>query len=265
MTRSLLYKIRVVNLLVSTFSLLLLLTGCKDPSGRADENGDATQKVTPMTISSANTPIVSGPIIYLALGDSTGSGVGATEGGYVARLFKRIVTHRPGSKLINLCVSGATTSDVLRDQLDSGVRTDPQLVTLGIGINDIGHGLSLEQFSKNYEEILTRLKNNTRATIVVTNIPDISSAPRIPEAMRSEYHQRIVEFNGRLVEIAVAHGATVFDVYTVTHEQLPSHPEYFSDDGFHPSDKGYELWAEGMWPTIARMIGVEVETPGISR
>jgi len=86
-----------------------------------------------------------GPITYVALGDSTGSGVGATEGGYVVRLFKRIATHRPDSKLINLCVSGATTSEVLHDQLDSAVRADPQLVTLGIGINDIGHGLSLEQ------------------------------------------------------------------------------------------------------------------------
>ncbi len=151
-------------------------------------------------------PMTPGPITYLALGDSTGSGVGATEGGYVARLFKRLVTKRPGSKLINLCVSGATTSDLWRGQLDDGVRSDPQLVTIGIGINDIGHGLSLDQFSKNYEEILARLRNDTRATIVVSNIPDISSAPRIPAAMRSEYHQQIVEFNGKLAEIAAAHG-----------------------------------------------------------
>jgi lysophospholipase L1-like esterase len=33
------------------------------------------------------------------------------------------------------------------------------------------------------------------------------------------------------------------------------HPEYFSSDGFHPSDKGYELWATQMWPTVARVIG----------
>ena len=196
-----------------------------------------------------------GPIIYVALGDSTGSGIGASEGGYVARIFKRIVTHRVGSKLVNLCFSGATTADVLREQLDSGVRSGPHLVTLGIGINDIGHGLSLEQFSQNYNEILARLQNDTSATIVVTNIPDISSAPRIPGPLRSEYHQRIVEFNGALTKIAAAHGVIVFDIYNITHEQLPLHPEYFSEDGFHPSDKGYELWAEQMWPTIAKAIG----------
>ena len=76
-------------------------------------------------------------------------------------LFKRLGAQRPGSKLINLCFSGATTSDVLREQLDSGVAAAPQLVTLGIGINDIGHGVSLEQFAKNYEQILARIKNDT--------------------------------------------------------------------------------------------------------
>jgi acyl-CoA thioesterase I len=197
------------------------------------------------------------PIVYVALGDSTGAGVGATEGGYVARIFKRLLERRPESKLSNLCVSGATTADLLRSQLDRGVALNPDLVTVGIGINDIGHGLTLEQFSKNYEEILSTLKQKTHAQIVVTNIPDISSAPRIPGAMRSEYQRQIIEFNERLEEIANRHGVTVFDIHTITKAELPSHPEYFSSDGFHPSDKGYELWASEMWPTVARAVGVE--------
>jgi hypothetical protein len=35
--------------------------------------------------------MTTGPIVYVALGDSTGAGVGARNGGsYVARLFKRL-------------------------------------------------------------------------------------------------------------------------------------------------------------------------------
>lgn len=202
---------------------------------------------------------ISGPINYLAVGDSTGAGVGARNGGYVARLFKRIVAIRPESKLTNLCFSGATTSDVLQRQLDRGVQTAPNLVTLGIGINDIGHGVGIEEFAKNYEEILSRLRTDTQARIVVTNIPDISSAPRIPEFARREYQQMIVAFNERLEAIAARYEVTVFDVHKVTHEQLASHPEFFSSDGFHPSDAGYELWAEEMWPVMARVIGVDSE------
>jgi acyl-CoA thioesterase-1 len=221
--------------------LAILLVGCnRDTVQRKAEN---------------QTPMTTGPIVYVALGDSTGSGVGARDGGYVARLFKRLVERRPNSSLTNLCVSGATTADVLRDQLDRGVAMNPDLVTLGIGINDIGNGLSLDQFSKNYEEILSTLRQRTRAEIIVTNIPDISSAPRIPGPIRSEYQQQIIQYGQRLEEIAERHGVTIFDIYTVTTKELASHPEYFSSDGFHPSDEGYELWAREMWPTLEKVIG----------
>lgn len=201
-----------------------------------------------------SSPIKPGPIIYVAFGDSTGAGVGTRGGGYVARLFKRLLAKRPGSRLLNRCTSGATTAHVLSQQLDEGLRANPDLVTLGIGINDISHGVSLQQFARTYEEILTRLKSKTRAPVVVTNIPDISSAPVIPPAMRAQYQQSIIRFNRKLEEIAARAGVTVFDVYTITHEELPLHPEYFSADGFHPSDKGYELWAEQMWPIVARIV-----------
>ena len=228
--------------LFCAFAFVVLSLGCS--------NGNSVSK----TAESMN-PMRSGPIVYVALGDSTGSGVGARNGGYVARLFKRLEERRPGSTLNNLCVSGSTTADVLRGQLDQGVAMKPDLVTLGIGINDIGHGLTLDQFAKNYEEILSALKENTTAEIVVTNLPDVSSAPRIPGPMRSTYQQQIVQFSQKLEEIANRHGVTIFDIYSITTEELASHPEYFSADGFHPSDDGYELWATRMWPTLARVLG----------
>ena len=93
--------------------------------------------------------ITAGPIVYVALGDSTGVGQGARNGGYVDRMFRKLNAQRPGSRLTNLCVSGSTTADVIREQLDRAVSAKPALVTLGIGINDIGHGLSLQEFATN--------------------------------------------------------------------------------------------------------------------
>src|ERR1044072_8818881 len=61
-------------------------------------------------------PMIAGPIVYVALGDSTGYGVGAREGGYVKRLFDRINERRPNRTVQNLCVSGATTDDLVRGQ-----------------------------------------------------------------------------------------------------------------------------------------------------
>ena len=231
----------------SFLTLVITLGGCE--SRNVSQNTKQIDK-------SMSATTITGPVIYLALGDSTGVGVGARNGGYVARIFKRIESERADSKLTNLCVSGATTADVLHYQLGRGVRSNPNLITLGIGINDIGHGVDLERFASNYEEILTTLRRDTQALIVVSNIPDISSAPRIPEFARREYQQAIISFNQRLEAIAKSHAVIVFDVHTITSEQLPSHPEFFSSDGFHPSDAGYEMWANEMWPVVARAAGL---------
>ena len=196
-----------------------------------------------------------GRVVYAALGDSTGVGVGAKEGGYVARLFTRIKGMRPDATLTNVCVSGAETEDVLRSQIRPALAAKPTLLTLGIGINDVGHGVTVETFSGNYEEIITRLKAELDAPIIITNIPDISLAPAIPASMRDDVRRRVNLFNQRIKEIAERHGLTVVDAYTATHDIITSTPDFFSDDGFHPSDTGYERWAETMWPTVKTAIG----------
>jgi lysophospholipase L1-like esterase len=194
------------------------------------------------------------PVVYTALGDSTGVGVGAKQGGgYVARLFERIRRERSDARLTNLCVSGATTDDVLRGQLKAAISSHPNLITLGIGINDIGHGLSAETFARNYEEIIKRLKE-TGARIIVTNIPDISFAPVVPAYARDETRARVNVFNEKVHTIAERYGLLVVDIYTETHNVIPTHPEFFSEDGFHPSDAGYEYWAKTMWPAVKAAI-----------
>ena len=162
---------------------------------------------------------------------------------------------RPGSRLVNLCVSGATTEDVLAGQLREAINSRPSLVTLGIGINDLGHGLTAERFAVNYEEIVRRLKTETSARVVVTNIPDISLAPVIPASERDATRRRIELFNEKLEAIARRYELSVVDIYSETHRVIPEHPEFFSDDGFHPSAEGYAYWAETMWPAVKAAIG----------
>jgi acyl-CoA thioesterase I len=195
------------------------------------------------------------PVNYVALGDSTGVGVGAEHGGYVVRLLERIKQERPQSRLTNLCVSGATTDDVLREQVGPGAAARPTLITLGIGINDAGHSTPVDRFARNYEEIITRLRTQTDAPIVVSNLPDVSLAPVVPSYMRDEARRRIELYNERIRDIAKRHDLLVVDAFSATREVIPQHPEFFSSDGFHPSDIGYEYWAKTMWPTVKAAIG----------
>ncbi len=42
------------------------------------------------------------------------------------------------------------------------------------------------------------------------------------------------------------------DLFTFSQTELAGRQEYFCGDGFHPSAKGYDRWAEVMWPAVER-------------
>ena len=228
-------------------SLTLSIVACSGPAPPTPRTGDNNSMTTDDEKNA--------PLTYVAVGDSTGVGVGARDGGYPARLLKRIKQERPHARLVNLCVSGATTEDLLGEQIRPAIATRPTLVTVGIGINDIGHGVGLERFARNFEEIVKRLKAETGAAIVVSNLPDISFAPVVPSYAREQARAQINLFNERIAEIVKRYELRLVDAYTETHSVMPDHPEFFSDDGFHPSDAGYEYWAKTMWPAVKAAVG----------
>ena len=194
------------------------------------------------------------PVVYLALGDSTGVGVGAGHGGYAARLYSRIERERPGSRLVNLCATGAATADLLGVQVERAGEARPTLVTVGVGANDLIRGVTAEQFARNFEEVVVGLRRQTDAPVVVMNIPDMSLAPAVPAYMRESARRHIRIFNERIAEVAGRYGLPVVDLFGRSTE-FSSHPEFFSSDGLHPSDAGYEYWAGLLWPYAEKMLG----------
>jgi lysophospholipase L1-like esterase len=190
---------------------------------------------------------------YLALGDSTGIGVGAREGGgYVERLYRRLLSLRPGALLVNLCQSGATSSDVRDDQMPRARRTTPSLITLGVGINDVTWQSPEEAFAVNLEEIAVALAA-LRAPVVIMNIPDLALAPAAARFDRSLYERRIEVFNEHVEGTAARHHFTLVDLFSAT-KQLRGRRSLFSSDGFHPSAEGYEEWTEQLWPAVRALL-----------
>src|SRR5262245_12522119 len=91
------------------------------------------------------------PVVYVALGDSTVEGVGATskDRHYVGRLLARLRAVYPGARLVNLGIGGATSADVLAAQVDQAVDIKPDLVTLSVGPNDITTGVPVDHYEHN--------------------------------------------------------------------------------------------------------------------
>jgi lysophospholipase L1-like esterase len=183
------------------------------------------------------------PPRYVALGDSTGYGVGARHGGYPQRLTARAARAGFPVELVNLSVSGAKVADLRAGQLPRAVAARPRVVTLGIGINDVTWGTDPDRFAADYDAVAEGLAG-TGALVLALNVLDLSRSPAIPaDDLRRAARERIERVNARILEVARRRGLGLVDLFAATAD-LELHPELLSADGFHPSDAGYERWTD---------------------
>jgi acyl-CoA thioesterase I len=197
------------------------------------------------------------PVLYVALGDSTVEGIGATEPGatYVSRLHARLRAVYPRAAVVNLGVGGATSADVVAAQLERAALLQPQLVTLSIGPNDITGHVPVAEYERHVETIFRRLTEETRAVVLVTLLPDLAVTPRFrgrPAA--AAVGELTVRFNASLDRLARRHGVEVVDLYEPSRAEVPRRPELIAADGYHPSDQGYARWAELVWTGVERRL-----------
>ncbi|HYY95889.1 MAG TPA: SGNH/GDSL hydrolase family protein, partial [Pyrinomonadaceae bacterium] len=153
--------------------------------------------------------------------------------------------------LVNLSAAGATVTQVLEGQIPRLTGTGPTVVTLGIGANDVLAGVDEEQFAEEYERVVTQMISTGPPVIVLITIPDLDSAPAIRTSGRSDIAPRVSGLNRRIRDIASRHDLLLADLHDAGDKEELSRPELFSSDGFHPSDRGYALWADAIWRTLA--------------
>ena len=202
------------------------------------------------------------PSTYLALGDSAGVGVGAVDGrGYPGHVVEQLAAAGISLRLELLAQSGATTRDVVRAQLPRLPKVAPKLVTLGIGTNDLWRMVPLPEIVESLRTIGKALAL-LRAPVLVSNVIDLSLAPvrvmveRIMHVPMDAFHTRLDGINGALSTMCTQHGFRLVDLHGFSRRELPSHPEYFSADGFHPSTAGYRAWARLVTDAAREVTGV---------
>ena len=183
-------------------------------------------------------------ITVVWLGDSTGAGVGASSvetalPTNVVRGLKRSV------RLRVLAMSGARVVDVLREQVPLLADLQPDVVVVGVGGNDVTHLTPRGMFEALYDNLLARITALGPGTIVVMGIGDFGTVPRIPQPLRALTGWRGRRFDDVIRKAADRRGAAYVDLYAETGPAFGHDPtRFYSDDGFHPSDEGYRVWAE---------------------
>jgi lysophospholipase L1-like esterase len=201
-------------------------------------------------------PVDGEPLRFTVLGDSTAAGLGA---GDPDRAYATVLAERLGERgyrveLTAFGVSGARVHDVLEEQVPLAVATEPDLVFVGIGANDVTHLTTLHDVEHDMAEALEQLQG-TGAAVAVAGPPDMRAAAWL-EPLRSLAGWRGRMVAGRIEAAARDRNIPVVPLAELAGPYFAENPEdaYASDD-FHPGAGGYRAWADAIFPVLLDALG----------
>lgn len=174
----------------------------------------------------------------VVLGDSASAGFRLTTPEQSAgRRVARSLNLRDGRATRLRCAArnGATTADVLAEQVDAA--TDADVVILGVGANDASLRIPSAELGPALEELIVRLREVAapEARIVLVGCPDLSVAPGLPFVARA-----FMRLHVRRVARVQERVAAALDVPLVGLPSRDLTPDVFAEDGFHPGPLGHE-------------------------
>ncbi len=188
-------------------------------------------------------------ITYVALGDSLTAGVGASaeDKTYPYRLAKLLADKQNAQvTVVNLGWPGATAADVLNIQIPLLAELHPDIVTLAIGTNDMHNQVPAKLFQQTMSTIVDNLASTTKHLNVI-NIPYLGNRSVFFPPYRLYFDWQTKRYNSPLRNSLVGKQVNVIDIYSLTRQKAFSDPQYYSADGFHPSDAGYDFWSENLY------------------
>jgi len=177
----------------------------------------------------------------LVLGDSISAGYGIpVERGWVALLQERLSTKGYSYHVVNASISGDTTrsADARLEKLL--VEIHPDIAVVELGGNDGLRGLDLDEFEKNLNKIIHRLKQGKiRVLLIPMQLP-----PNYGPVYTSRF-QEIYRHLGKTDYVRVSKFIL---------EGIGDRRELMQSDGIHPIVAAQEAMLDNVWPALQPML-----------
>ncbi|NET69619.1 MAG: G-D-S-L family lipolytic protein [Sphaerospermopsis sp. SIO1G2] len=146
---------------------------------------------------------------------------------------------------LNQGISGETTKGLLK-RLDFFDKTNPKIILVMIGINDLIRGIKDQEILDNQRQIISYLRRKHPKTKIFLQ----SILPHGAETATWEGkdkllnlpNSRIRKLNKELEKIANQQGAEYLDLYSLFSSKEGYMRPEFSTDGLHLNSQGYIVW-----------------------
>jgi lysophospholipase L1-like esterase len=143
-------------------------------------------------------------------------------------------------------------TDNLSDAIQTTSRSDYNLVSLLIGVNNQYQGRTAESYAPEFYSLLDRaiaLAGGDPRHVFVVSIPDYGFTP-FGKSNQPAITAGINAFNNVNKSICEARGITYIDITEISRQGLQK-PELVANDGLHPSGKMYTEWVKLILANLA--------------
>ena len=225
------------------FLAVVLLAGCTQ-SGNGQSGAGAAHSPAPR-------------ILYVAIGASDGVGVGAADPLSEAwpQVFYR-TTLPESAVMYNLSDPGLTVAGALAVEGPEALTVAPTLVTVWLNLNDLIAQVDPADYEAQLDQLVHSMRRGGLATVLVANTPyldrlpaylecragsatrGIKCPPGLADIPPSEVNARVDAYNAAIARVVQREGAVLVDLHAGG-ETPDLHPDWVSDDGFHPNGAGY--------------------------
>ena len=195
---------------------------------------------------------------YLALGDSYTIGEGVAPADRYPVQLKREL-EKAGLEVADPTIiarTGWTTGDLKRAIASANIQgKEYDLVSLLIGVNNQFQGRSIQEYKREFTELLLMsidLAGDNKENVFVLSIPDWGYTP-FGKSRQPAVSAAIDNFNAVNKQVTDSLGVAYFNITPISRKGLQD-PSLVASDGLHPSAKMYGQWVDLIADDVLQLI-----------
>ena len=198
-------------------------------------------------------------IRLVAIGNSIIRGTADTEkGGWVERSVTRLHKTYPKLSLIKKGVGGDTTKKVLDRIYPDCIDLKPDLVIVGVGVNDSRRRKSLgnvteiseKNFHRNLKQIISIINKKSKAKIILSGMVPVDERAGSYKPDKTHHRKDQIQFEKIIKKISKKHKLLYLNFFDEWLSYGEDTITALLDDGLHPTSEGHEQMAEYAYPIL---------------
>jgi lysophospholipase L1-like esterase len=202
-------------------------------------------------------------VAFLALGDSYTIGESVLESESWPYQLANDLSKKGKSVQVGkvIATTGWTTEDLLKAievQEKELLKTDFDMVSLLIGVNNQYKGYAIKQYKKEFKVLLKKalsFVDMDPSKVFVVSIPDYGVTPFASENNKDieKIESDLIIYNQIAEEYAKKYGVPFYDITPISLKAMYD-KDYVANDGLHPSAKMYQEWVAYFSAAVSRQI-----------